>query len=171
MLKFSIIIPVYNSEVYLKRVVDSILEQSFSDFEAIFINDGSKDKSLEILKEYEKTRILLCGFYGVINYGDDLMMRGIIKAINQEKVDLTIMICGNEETDFSAYPNVNVIYLPIQKIDIKLMANYYDGIIWGGGALIDDGNYNYANYNLNLSTIFIHLTKAFQIQNKMSIIY
>lgn len=119
----------------------------------------------------EKTKILLCGFYGVVNYGDDLMMRGIIKALNKEKIDLTIMICGNEETDFSAYPNVNVIYLPIQKIDIKLMSNYYDGIIWGGGTIIDDGNYNYTNYNLNLSTIFIHLTKAFQAQNKISIIY
>ncbi len=45
---FSIIIPVYNAEKYLKECVDSILSQTFNDYEIILINDGSKDKSGEI---------------------------------------------------------------------------------------------------------------------------
>lgn len=51
--KISLIIPVYNSELYLKEALDSVLNQTFKDFEVIAINDGSTDSSLEILKEYE----------------------------------------------------------------------------------------------------------------------
>lgn len=53
MAKISIIIPVYNSEKYLKYCLDSILNQTFNDFEVIAINDGSKDNSLNILNEYK----------------------------------------------------------------------------------------------------------------------
>ena len=57
----SIIIPVYNSEKYLKKCLDSILESSYRNLEIICINDGSRDKSLEILEKYSKidSRIIL----------------------------------------------------------------------------------------------------------------
>ena len=48
----SIIVPVYNAEKYLHRCVESILAQSFTDFELLLINDGSKDNSGEICEEY-----------------------------------------------------------------------------------------------------------------------
>ena len=48
----SIIIPIYNSEKYLKRCLESICQQSFSDFECIMVDDGSTDSSLDILNEY-----------------------------------------------------------------------------------------------------------------------
>lgn len=48
----SIIIPVYNVEKYLRATMNSVLNQRFSDFEVIAINDGSKDGSLVILQEY-----------------------------------------------------------------------------------------------------------------------
>lgn len=50
--KLSIIIPVYNVEQYLQRCINSILNQTFTDFEAIFINDGSPDNCGKILDEY-----------------------------------------------------------------------------------------------------------------------
>ncbi len=50
----SIIVPIYNTEKYLKRCVDSILSQSFKDFELLLIDDGSTDGSLQIMKEYEE---------------------------------------------------------------------------------------------------------------------
>ena len=52
--KISIIIPVYNGEKYIGRCLDSVLHQTFKEFEILVINDGSQDGSLEILREYEK---------------------------------------------------------------------------------------------------------------------
>lgn len=54
MKKVSIIIPVYNVEKYIKRCIDSILNQTYNNFELILINDGSKDDSLKIIKDFEK---------------------------------------------------------------------------------------------------------------------
>ncbi|MCE3039169.1 glycosyltransferase family 2 protein [Helicobacter anatolicus] len=58
---FSIIIPIYNVEKYLKECLDSAIFQTFRDIEIICINDGSSDKSGEIAKEYAEkdSRILL----------------------------------------------------------------------------------------------------------------
>ncbi len=50
--QISVIIPVYNTEKYLREAVDSILNQTFRDIEVIAINDGSTDNCLEILLEY-----------------------------------------------------------------------------------------------------------------------
>lgn len=49
----SIIIPIYNSERYLNECLNSIVEQSFKDFEVICIDDGSHDRSRQICREYE----------------------------------------------------------------------------------------------------------------------
>lgn len=48
----SVIVPVYNAENFLKRCLDSILSQTYKEFELILVNDGSKDNSLRILLEY-----------------------------------------------------------------------------------------------------------------------
>lgn len=48
----SVILPVYNAELYLEEAVQSILDQTFSEFELIVINDGSTDRSLEILESF-----------------------------------------------------------------------------------------------------------------------
>ncbi len=53
-IKISVIIPVYNTSTYLSRCLDSILNQDFEAYEVICVNDGSKDNSLDILREYEK---------------------------------------------------------------------------------------------------------------------
>lgn len=50
--KLSIIVPVYQAESYLRKCIDSILNQTMSDFELILIDDGSKDRSGEICDEY-----------------------------------------------------------------------------------------------------------------------
>ena len=50
----SVIVPVYNAQQYLRDCLDSILSQTFTDFELICVNDGSEDCSLQILKEYEQ---------------------------------------------------------------------------------------------------------------------
>jgi glycosyltransferase involved in cell wall biosynthesis len=52
MSKVSVIIPVYNTEKYLKKCLDSVCNQTLSDIEIICIDDCSTDNSLSILKEY-----------------------------------------------------------------------------------------------------------------------
>lgn len=51
-MKFTFIIPIYNAEKYLKECIDSILNQTYSNYEVILVNDGSKDNSLNIINNY-----------------------------------------------------------------------------------------------------------------------
>ncbi len=53
--KFSVIIPIYNIEPYLRQCVDSVLNQTYSDFEVILVDDGSPDNCPSICDEYAKT--------------------------------------------------------------------------------------------------------------------
>lgn len=53
--KISVIIPVYNGVKYINQCLDSLINQTFKDFEIICVNDGSTDNSLEILENYSKT--------------------------------------------------------------------------------------------------------------------
>lgn len=52
--KFSIIIPVYNTEKYLQQCVESVLNQTYADFEIILVNDGSTDNSAKICNDFSK---------------------------------------------------------------------------------------------------------------------
>lgn len=71
----SVIMPVYNAERYLSDAVESILGQTFTDFEFLIVNDGSKDRSPEILDRYAKqdSRIRLwhrenSGYVSALNF-------------------------------------------------------------------------------------------------------
>ena len=97
----SIIIPVYNAAPYLSAMLDSILRQSYTDFELILVNDGSKDNSSEICHAYAETndriRVFDCenqGASAARNFGlrqatgdfvwfmdsDDLLAEGALQA-------------------------------------------------------------------------------------------
>ncbi len=75
----SVVLPVYNGEKYLAEAIDSILAQTFTDFELIVINDGSTDGTLAILQSYQSmdVRIRLVsrenkGIVATLNEGIDL---------------------------------------------------------------------------------------------------
>lgn len=70
----SVLMPVYNAENFLKEAIDSILCQSYKNFEFIIINDGSTDKSLNIIKSYKNKRIKL------INHKTN---KGLIFSLNE----------------------------------------------------------------------------------------
>ena len=72
--KVSVLMSVYNGEKYLKEAIDSILGQTFKDFEFLIINDGSTDKTAHILKSYHDPRIK------IINNGKNI---GISKSRNK----------------------------------------------------------------------------------------
>ena len=52
----SIVVPIYNAEKYLDRLINSVLDQNLDSFELILINDGSKDNSLDVMKKYSKNK-------------------------------------------------------------------------------------------------------------------
>lgn len=54
MIKFSVIVPIYNVEEYIEECVSSVLRQTYSNFELILVNDGSPDSSLEIIIRLSK---------------------------------------------------------------------------------------------------------------------
>ena len=54
---FSIIIPLYNKEKYIERCINSILSQSYNKYEIIVVNDGSTDKSYDLVEHYSDSRI------------------------------------------------------------------------------------------------------------------
>ena len=72
--KITVLMPVYNAEKYLKEAIDSILGQTFSDFEFIIVNDGSTDSSREIILSYKDRRIRLI---------DNEYNMGLIKSLNK----------------------------------------------------------------------------------------
>lgn len=71
----SVIIPAYNAEKYIDETVYSVLNQTYTNLEILIANDGSKDRTLEILKEYQRkdSRIII----------DDHENMGISKSINR----------------------------------------------------------------------------------------
>lgn len=58
--KVSVIVPVYNVEQYLKQCIESLIGQTYSNCEFIFVNDGSPDNSLAIIQKYEKKDRRIC---------------------------------------------------------------------------------------------------------------
>lgn len=115
--KLSIVVPIYNGEKYLRKCVDSILSQKFTDFELIMVDDGSKDGSLGVCYEYEKadSRVVVfhkenaglvaarksgvsiakgeyIGFVDCDDYIDDNMYSELME--NAEKVGVDIVVGG-----------------------------------------------------------------------------
>ena len=70
----SVVMPVYNAEKYLRDAIESILNQSFRNFEFFIIDDASTDKSVEIIKSFSDNRIFLIQKAVNSGYTDSLNM-------------------------------------------------------------------------------------------------
>jgi glycosyltransferase involved in cell wall biosynthesis len=78
--KLSVIMSVHNGEKYLREAIESILNQTFTDFKFIIINDGSTDNSLAIIRSYDDKRIR------ILNNGTNIgLTKSLNKALKQAK--------------------------------------------------------------------------------------
>ena len=91
MTKISILLPVYNDENYITEAISSVLYNSYKDFELVIINDGSNDKTLEKIHEFNDSRIKLfskpnTGLIDSLNYGIDKCQYDIIMRMDGDDV-------------------------------------------------------------------------------------
>jgi glycosyltransferase involved in cell wall biosynthesis len=110
--KISIILPLYNKAIYIKDVLNSILSQSFTDFEVIVIDDGSTDESAQIVESFVDDRIHLFkkengGVSSARNYG-----------LNKCIGDLIYYLDGDDLMDPQALSTLYNLYLSHSDCDV-----------------------------------------------------
>lgn len=132
---FSVIVPVYNVEQYLRECVDSILNQSFTDFELILVDDGSKDSSGAICDEYAEKDSRVKVIHKENGGQSTARNRGIDEAQGQYAVFL-------DSDDFIAYSDFfSDLSLEIEEnTDVVVFRyhKYYSNHIESEGASIGD---------------------------------
>lgn len=114
----SIIIPVYNGEKYLQDCINSIERQTFSNYEVIFVNDGSTDNSLIILEQAKKKDERI-HYYSVVNGGVSKARNfGLSKAVGEW---VTFVDCDDWiENDY-----LNTLYSKVTDSVDVVMANFF----------------------------------------------
>jgi glycosyltransferase involved in cell wall biosynthesis len=136
--KISVIMPVYNCELYIKEAVDSILNQTYTDFEFLIIDDASKDKTVSIIKEYDDSRIRLIekpentGYTNSLNLGLELAKGIYIARMDGDDIshpvrffkqvaflesNQDVILCGSW---FSLLGSDRIVKVPENHEDIKL---------------------------------------------------
>ena len=115
-MKYSILIPVYNTSKYLRQCLDSVLAQDFGDYEVILVNDGSTDNSEEICNEYVKkdSRIK---FYSKRNEGLLLTRRYSLPLSSGEYI---LFLDSDDYWDSNLLSTIDKILVENANIDIVL---------------------------------------------------
>ena len=124
--KVSVIMSVYNGEKYLKEAINSILNQTFKDYEFIIVNDASTDKSIKILEEYAKKDNRIGLIHNEKNIGLTRSLNKAIKSANgayiarQDADDISLPPRLEEEVNFlDKHPTVGLVGSYAWMIDEK----------------------------------------------------
>lgn len=120
----SVILPVYNGERFLREAIDSIMIQTFTDFELIVIDDGSTDTTPDILKEYaaRDLRILVkyqprnTGIVAALNSGCQTASGKYIARMDADDICLPERLT-RQISFLNSHPDVGVVGTNIQLID------------------------------------------------------
>ena len=109
--KISVILPVFNGEKYIRKAIESVLNQTFTNFELIIVNDGSTDDSLNIINEFRDNRIK---FINQVNQGPGASRNKALKIASGEY----IMFLDSD--DFFTSDALEVAYGEITKFSADL---------------------------------------------------
>lgn len=139
MIKFSVIVPVYNSEKYLKKCLDSLVNQNFLNTEIIIVNDGSTDNSEKIVKEYMDKYNNIC-LYSITNHGQAYARNYGLKKASGEYVSF---VDSDDYVDKNLYYEINE-KLKNKKFDIVLF-NYF--AVNTNGNILFNKKYEFSDYN------------------------
>jgi glycosyltransferase involved in cell wall biosynthesis len=136
---FSVVIPLFNKELSITNTLQSVLNQTFKDFEVVIVNDGSTDKSVEKVEAFKDPRIRLIhqengGVSAARNKGiveaknewitfldaDDLWMEGHLSTLKE-----IIDNYPNDKVFSTSYIRSNEELRKFDKEDIKIIDNYF----------------------------------------------
>lgn len=127
----SIIIPVYNSEQYISRCINSIINQNYKKIEIICIDDGSRDSSLNIINDYvnKDNRIKV---YSQPNSGPSIARNYGLDMANGEY----ITFCDSDDYLESSY--IQELVQAMEQLDVDIVASGYIDISKYGTVLLND---------------------------------
>ena len=120
--RFSVVIPLYNKEPYIKDCLDSIMSQTFSDFEVVIVDDGSTDNSVDLVKRLypsDKVRIIQ-----KINGGPSSARN---KGVQEAKGEWIVFLDADDLFLPNALENFNKLIIENGNIDF-FVCNYYIAI-------------------------------------------
>lgn len=136
---FSVIVTIYNLEEYLEKCLDSILKQTYEDFEIVLVDDGSSDKSGEICDYYSKrdSRVV------VLHKKNGGLISARVAGLNIARGEYSIFVDADDWIENNELEFVGEIvnkYHP-DMIEFGFFKDYSDIVEWRHAA-IDEGFYN-----------------------------
>jgi len=135
--KVSVIIPAYNRENYIARTIDSVLNQTYDNIELIVVNDGSTDRTKEILKSY-KNKIILLEHTNGVNKGQSASINLGLKECTGEYISIL---------DSDDYWHMDKL-----QSQVEYIINHHDdvGLVYSNGEAVDrNEQYIYDIYGIN----------------------
>ncbi len=151
MIQFSVIIPLYNKANFVKKTIESVLAQTYNEFEVIVVNDGSTDNSLEVVGKMNDSRIRVFtkengGVSAARNFGmekaqyeyiafldaDDLWMPDYLETIHAMiKQYPRASVYSTGRTDVSLDEKFDRIIPSLPKGEVSVFENYVESLVKG----------------------------------------
>lgn len=139
---FKVIIPNYNSEKYISKCLNSILEQTFTDFDIVVVDDMSTDNSVELIKSFDDSRIHL------IENKEKRYNGGSRNVGIDYKIDTKYTLFIDNDDIFESNDCFETLYNTILKNNYPDLVNL--------GYIYDDGTRHYIKLERNTPEILVH---------------
>lgn len=120
MVKISVILTAFNEEKYIRKAIESILNQTLTDFELIVVNDGSNDNTLDIINGFDDKRIKLINQDNIgpgasrnkaltIAQGEYIMYLDGDDWYSYDALEIAYREAKDKSTDFTFYQMINIM--------------------------------------------------------------